>query len=100
MKVHEKVERQSITQVSWYRKDTSEYVPVPVLGPDIFDPRQIQLIKEHTLAKAAAAGGGKEAAGSGAARQAAAAAPAQLSDKAKDRIEQAKARHRAKKQTA
>lgn len=54
MKVHEKVERQSIQQVPWYRKERSEFVPIPVLGPDIFDPRQVQLIREHTLGKGAA----------------------------------------------
>ncbi len=54
MKVHEKVKRQSITQVSWYQKGTSEFVPVPILGPDIFDPRQIQMIREYTLGDGAA----------------------------------------------
>src|SRR4051812_38875244 len=48
LKLHEKVERQSITKVPWYRKNTSEFVPVPVLGPDVFDPRQIEMIREHT----------------------------------------------------
>src|SRR5688500_4220490 len=46
LKVHQKVERQSITTVPWYRKDTSGFVPVPILGPDIFDPRQVALIKQ------------------------------------------------------
>lgn len=55
LKVHEKVERQSITQVSWYRKDSSEFVPVPLLGPDIFDPRDVQLIRENTLGAGAGA---------------------------------------------
>ncbi len=50
MKLHEKVLRQSIATVPWYEKNSSGFVPVPILGPDIFDPRQIQLIKEHTLA--------------------------------------------------
>jgi len=58
LKLHEKVERQSIAKVPWYQKDSSEYVPVPVLGPDIFDPRQIQLIREYTLGDAALAVGG------------------------------------------
>ena len=53
LKMHEKVERQSIAQVAWYQKDTSGYVPVPILGPDIFDPRQIQIIREYTLGDAA-----------------------------------------------
>jgi NADH-quinone oxidoreductase subunit B len=99
IKVHEKVERQSIAKVPWYRKEQSGFVPVPILGPDVFDPRQVQLIKETTLAKPAGADGedGKRAAGP---RREGAAAPAQLSDAAKARIEQAKARAAAKKQTA
>jgi NADH-quinone oxidoreductase subunit B len=35
----------------------SEFVPVPVLGPDIFDPRKVQIIKEYTLGAASAAKG-------------------------------------------
>ena len=54
MKLHEKVERQSVAQVPWYRKDQSELIPVPILGPDIFDPRQVQLIREYTLGAGAA----------------------------------------------
>ena len=40
LKLHKKVERQSITKVPWYRKQASEFVPVPLLGPDLFDPRR------------------------------------------------------------
>ena len=110
LKLHEKVKRQSIMSVSWYQKGTSEYVPVPILGPDIFDPRQIQLIKEHTLAKAkvatpAPAAAPKAAPVAAPAETAAPAAPAEaapaagsMSDKAKERIEQAKARLAAKRQ--
>lgn len=109
LKLHEKVKRQSIMSVSWYQKGTSEYVPVPILGPDIFDPRQIQLIKEHTLAKAKVATPAPAAAPkapvAAAAEAAAPAAPAEaapaagsMSDKAKERIEQAKARLAAKRQ--
>lgn len=109
LKLHEKVKRQSIMSVSWYQKGTSEYVPVPILGPDIFDPRQIQLIKEHTLAKAKVATPAPAAAPkapvAAAAEATAPAAPAEaapaagsMSDKAKERIEQAKARLAAKRQ--
>jgi NADH-quinone oxidoreductase subunit B len=98
LKVHEKVERQSITTVSWYQKDSSGFVPVPILGPDIFDPRQVQLIKATTLAKADS-GEAKEG-GKARAARAESAAPAQISDAAKARIEAAKARAAAKKQTA
>ena len=54
LKLHEKVERQSIAKVAWYKKNTSEAVPVPILGPDVFDPRQIEMIREHTLGAGAA----------------------------------------------
>jgi NADH-quinone oxidoreductase subunit B len=54
LKVHQKVERQSIAQVAWYQKDTTGFVPVPVLGPDIFDPRQVELIKQTTIKAAPA----------------------------------------------
>lgn len=98
MKLHEKVDRQSITKVPWYRKETSDAIPVPLLGPDIFDPRQVQLIKEYTLAKPESAADGEKRRGSGEKREAA--APVALSDAAKERIAQAKARAAAKRQTA
>jgi NADH-quinone oxidoreductase subunit B len=129
LKVHQKVERQSIAKVAWYRKDTSGFVPVPVLGPDIFDPRQVALIKQTTIkakpapAKAAPAPAAPKPAAAPkpvaapvaeavveapaevvaeapvveAAPAAAHAAPAELSDKAKARMEQAKARLAAKR---
>lgn len=53
LKMHEKVERQSIAKVAWYQKDTSGFVPVPVLGPDLFDPRQIGVIREFTMGEGA-----------------------------------------------
>jgi hypothetical protein len=32
--------------VSWYKKDQAEVVPVPVLGPDLIDPRRAPEIKQ------------------------------------------------------
>jgi NADH-quinone oxidoreductase subunit B len=49
IKLQEKISRQSIMTVPWYQKGNSGFVPVPILGPDIFDPRQIHLIQENTL---------------------------------------------------
>lgn len=95
LKLREKIERQSILEVPWYRKGQSEAIPVPVLGPDIFDPRQVQLIKEHTLAATEEAGAEKEKAAAGKQREAG--GKKQLSEKARARIEQAKARAAAKK---
>jgi NADH-quinone oxidoreductase subunit B len=54
LKLHDKVQRQSIAKVSWYQKGQSEFVPVPRLGADIFDPRQIEIIREYTLGEGAA----------------------------------------------
>ena len=94
MKMHEKVDRQSVVSVPWYQKDSSQFVPVPRLGPDVFDPRQVELIKDTTL-KAASNGAAtaSNGAGGGAAE---ARGPVQLSEKAIARMEEAKRRYRAK----
>jgi NADH-quinone oxidoreductase subunit C/D len=62
IKLQEKIKGQSITQVPWYRKDQrNEAIPLPVLGPDIFDPRQVATIKEELAKRRAEAA--QEAAG-------------------------------------
>jgi NADH-quinone oxidoreductase subunit B len=98
LKLHDKVERQSIAKVSWYRKGATGFVPVPVLGPDIFDPRQVELIKETTLVSAN--GGEAESGAKRERRSGEAAAPKVLSSKAQERVAQAKARLAAKRQSA
>lgn len=46
--LQEKIDQQSILTAPWYRKDTpSELVPIPVLGPDLVDLRQLDLIRKH-----------------------------------------------------
>ena len=46
--LQEKIDQQSILTAPWYRKDTpSELVPIPVLGPDLVDLRQLELIREN-----------------------------------------------------
>jgi NADH-quinone oxidoreductase B subunit len=46
--LQEKIDQQSIRTVPWYRKGSDiEYIPVPVLGPDLVDLRQIDLIREN-----------------------------------------------------
>ena len=40
------IDKQSIKQVRWYGKEPIEGIPVPILGPDVIDPRQVALIKE------------------------------------------------------
>jgi NADH-quinone oxidoreductase subunit B len=46
IKLQEKIDKESIRKVRWYRKgpDTVE-VPVPILGPDLIDPRRNAEIK-------------------------------------------------------
>lgn len=44
--LQEKIDQQSVTKVPWYRKDTpAEFIPVPILGPDLVDLRQIDIIR-------------------------------------------------------
>lgn len=45
--LQEKIDQQSIATVPWYRKDdpTVEVVPIPVLGPDLVDLRQLDIIR-------------------------------------------------------
>ena len=45
MKLHEKISRQSIKTVPWYKYDTEREIPVPVLGPDLIDVRRIPEIR-------------------------------------------------------
>ncbi len=53
--LQEKIDQQSIATVPWYSKQGDEFtgaVPVPVLGPDLVDLRQIDIIRQEA-AKAA-----------------------------------------------
>jgi NADH-quinone oxidoreductase subunit B len=46
IKLQEKIDKQSIKQVRWYQKGPdSVEVPIPMLGPDLIDPRRIPEIK-------------------------------------------------------
>ncbi|MEM7336286.1 MAG: NADH-quinone oxidoreductase subunit NuoB [Chloroflexota bacterium] len=70
--LQEKIDQQSIATVPWYRKNdpTTEMVPIPVLGPDLVDLRQVDIIKAEA-AKAAEAKAAAEAAEAEAGEQAA-----------------------------
>ena len=54
MKIQEKIDGESITKVRWYQKGEIAAIPVPILGPDIIDPRESAMIKEFTSKPAAA----------------------------------------------
>jgi NADH-quinone oxidoreductase subunit B len=49
--LQKKIDTQSIKTVRWYAKEPLEAIPIPVLGPDIFDPRQKEQIKQYTQKK-------------------------------------------------
>jgi NADH-quinone oxidoreductase subunit B len=46
--LQKKIDKQSIKDVRWYSKDPLEPIPVPVLGPDLMDPREYDQIKDFT----------------------------------------------------
>ena len=50
IKLQEKIEKQSLSTVSWYRKGESDSIPVPLLGPDLVDLRRAEEIKEKAAA--------------------------------------------------
>ena len=48
IKLQEKIKGQSIKAVRWYQKGEDQAsIPIPILGPDLIDPRKIPLIKNH-----------------------------------------------------
>jgi NADH-quinone oxidoreductase subunit B len=48
LEVKEMVKKQKISQVPWYRKDSEREIPVPALGPDLIDLRQVDEIAALT----------------------------------------------------
>ncbi len=52
--LHKKIESQTIRTVPWYRSGDSQGVPIPILGPDIIDPRQAGLIRRQAEQAASA----------------------------------------------
>jgi NADH-quinone oxidoreductase subunit B len=47
--LQKKVDRESLRTVRWYKKGAVEAIPIPVLGPDLMNPLQYELIKQHTM---------------------------------------------------
>jgi NADH-quinone oxidoreductase subunit B len=37
--VQKKIERESLKSVRWYRREAAQAIPIPILGPDLIDPR-------------------------------------------------------------
>lgn len=51
--LQKKIDQQSLRSVRWYQKEPIEAIPIPVLGPDIMDPREYAQIKEYAAEKLA-----------------------------------------------
>ncbi len=69
--LQKKIDAQSIRHVDWYGKDkTSEALPIPILGPDLMDPRDFAKIRQYTADKKAAALAAAESAAAAAAAEA------------------------------
>lgn len=49
--LQKKIDTQSIRNVPWYSKEGISVIPVPILGPDIIDPRENEQIKQYTQEK-------------------------------------------------
>ena len=48
MKVQEKIDGESIKKARWYQKGPDQVeIPVPMLGPDLIDPRKVDLITNN-----------------------------------------------------
>jgi len=46
--LREKIDNQKLADMTWYHnRGQGEEIPIPILGPDIFDPRQIPLIRSE-----------------------------------------------------
>jgi NADH-quinone oxidoreductase subunit B len=59
--LQEKIDQQSILTAPWYRKDTpAEFIPVPVLGPDLVDLRQVEIVHQEAAKVTDAAEKAKE----------------------------------------
>jgi len=56
-----KIDTQHWKETRWYSKDPLPEIPIPVLGPDVIDPREVAEIKKYTAEKLAAQQSGEEA---------------------------------------
>lgn len=45
--LQKRIDKQSIKNVRWYGKEPIDAIPIPILGPDIIDPRDNAKIREH-----------------------------------------------------
>lgn len=52
--LQEKVDKETLKEARWYQRRPIPPIPVPILGPDLIDPRRITEIKEHVRSLAEA----------------------------------------------
>jgi len=53
--LQQKIDTEPIRGSRWYSKEPAQEIPVPVLGPDLMDPRKYELMKKVAQQKAQAA---------------------------------------------
>jgi NADH-quinone oxidoreductase subunit B len=58
MKVQEKIDHESLKTVRWYGAGPVEPMPIPILGPDLINPRDLPKIEARAKAEPAAEPGG------------------------------------------
>jgi len=46
--LQKKIEQESIPNTRWYKKEPVAEIPIPLLGPDLIDPRKVDLIYSET----------------------------------------------------
>ncbi|HLE04748.1 MAG TPA: NADH-quinone oxidoreductase subunit B, partial [Anaerolineales bacterium] len=51
IKLQEKIDGQSVLSARWYQRGASEAIPVPLLGPDLVDPRDFPDFAEKLKAQ-------------------------------------------------
>ena len=52
MKLQQKIDNESISTSPWYSQGASEAIPIPILGPDLIDPRDFDRIAARRKAAA------------------------------------------------
>jgi NADH-quinone oxidoreductase subunit B len=45
--LQKKIQKEKLSDADWYKKDFHEEIPVPILGPDLIDPRKYDLFKKN-----------------------------------------------------
>jgi NADH-quinone oxidoreductase subunit B len=49
--LQKRIDHDSLKKVRWYRKEAIPEIPIPILGPDIIDPRESELIQHYAQEK-------------------------------------------------